>query len=167
MQMENRKPIKRDAAIIELSKDHHFALLLIWKIREGLKKSIEPFRISRYVVHFFDTDLIQHFREEEEILFTKIPQENKLIQEAFQHHRDIKQLVDDMKKNPGDRTLPEKFADRLEKHIRFEERELFNYIQETISESSLKEIGSSLSSRQHEPDGAWNDIFWENTTSKK
>lgn len=40
--MEVKKPIKRNAAIVEFSKDHHFALLLVWKIREGLKKSIGP-----------------------------------------------------------------------------------------------------------------------------
>jgi hypothetical protein len=99
--MENRKPIKRNPAIAELSKDHHFALLLVWRIREDLKKVVKTSEISRYAVQFFDTDLIEHFRAEEEILFSKFPRENKLVQEAFQHHHNIKQIVNDMKQNAG------------------------------------------------------------------
>jgi hemerythrin-like domain-containing protein len=37
-----------------------------------------------------------------------------------------------------DGILLEKFADVLEKHIRFEERELFNYMQETLSETDCR-----------------------------
>lgn len=70
--METKKPIKRNAAIVEFSEDHHFALLLVWKIREGLKKSIDPVRINRYAIHFFDTDLTHHFKDEEEMLFNKL-----------------------------------------------------------------------------------------------
>ena len=66
--MKSRIPLKRNAAIVELSKDHHFGLLLIWKTREGLKKSIEPERISRYVIHFFETELKGHFNEEEVVV---------------------------------------------------------------------------------------------------
>jgi len=40
--MEKTNPIKRNEAIAELSRDHHFALLLVWKIREGLKKAVKP-----------------------------------------------------------------------------------------------------------------------------
>ena len=36
------KPLKRHAGLVELSRDHHHGLLLSWKIRQGLKKEIEP-----------------------------------------------------------------------------------------------------------------------------
>ena len=51
--MKNQAPIKRHQAIVSFSKDHHFGLLLVWKIRQGLKKSIDPVRISNYVLFFF------------------------------------------------------------------------------------------------------------------
>lgn len=159
--MEVKKPIKRNAAIVEFSKDHHFALLLVWKIREGLKKSIEPKRISQYVIHFYETDLIFHFNEEEELLFNKLSKENLLRIQAEAEHKKIKQLIDEMRKNPDGRSLLVQFADTLEKHIRFEERELFNHLQENITDDELAEISSSLKTREHEPDGVWGDVFWE------
>ncbi len=159
--MEGTKPIKRSAAIVEFSKDHHFALLLVWKIREGFKKSIEPARITRYAIHFYDTDLAFHFKEEEDLLFNKLPSDNQLRIQAESDHKKIKQLINDLKKNTEDKDLLQVFADTLEKHIRFEERELFNYLQQNISEKDLNEIASALQNRAHETDAAWEDMFWE------
>ncbi|CAN5504539.1 hypothetical protein BH11BAC1_BH11BAC1_01310 [soil metagenome] len=159
--METQKPIKRSAAIVQFSKDHHFALLLVWKIREGLKKSIEPKRISQYVTHFYDNDLIYHFNDEEEILFKKLSSDNPFRIQAEDEHKNIKQLIDELRKKSGDISLLTRFAKTLEEHIRFEERELFNYIQQNISNDELAEMGASLKKRDHEPDGAWKDIFWE------
>ena len=159
--MGTTKPIKRNAAIVEFSKDHHFALLLVWKIREGLKKSIDPSRISRYVIHFYDTDLIYHFKDEEEILFNKLSSDSQPRIQAEMEHKNIRKLIDELRNKSGDNNLLQKFAETLEKHIRFEERELFNYLQENISDKDLAEIASSFKSRNHEPDGAWNDIFWK------
>ncbi|HYK44172.1 MAG TPA: hypothetical protein VEV83_03330, partial [Parafilimonas sp.] len=87
--MKSRTPIKRNAAIVELSKDHHFGLLLVWKTREGLKRSIEPERIGRYIIHFFETELKTHFKEEEELLFVEVPQDNKLRMQAEAEHKNI------------------------------------------------------------------------------
>lgn len=154
-------PIKRNPAIVEFSRDHHFALLLVWKIREGLKKSIDPDRISRYAIHFYDTDLTHHFEEEEAVLFNKISSDNPLRIQAETDHKNIKQLIEELKNKSDDNNLLKTFADTLEKHIRFEERELFNHLQENISDNDLAEIASSLKTRNHESDGAWNDIFWE------
>ncbi len=159
--MEVKKPLKRSPAIVEFSKDHHFALLLVWKIKEGLKKSIESNRISNYVIHFYDTDLIHHFKDEEGMLFNKLSSENQLRMQAESEHKNIKQLIDELRNDSDNKIVLENFADSLEKHIRFEERELFKYIQQNFSEDELAEIASSLKVREHEPDEAWNDIFWE------
>jgi len=126
--MKKNKPIKRNPAIVEFSKDHHFALLLIWKIREGLKKSIEPSRISKYVIYFFENDLLNHFQDEETILFNKLSKDNALRIQAETDHKDIYTLIDKLCSKPDERSLLEKFANTLEKHIRFEERALFNHI---------------------------------------
>lgn len=159
--MEVAKPIKRNAAIVEFSKDHHFALLLVWKIRTGLKKLVDPLRISRYVIHFYDTDLIHHFNDEEEILFTKLLVNNKQRVQAEREHRNINELIDELRLNLSDITLLMKFADYLEKHIRFEERELFHNLQQTISNAVLNEIALTVKTRYHEPDSIWPDIFWD------
>lgn len=70
-------------------------------------------------------------------------------------------MIDELRNKSGDRNLLENFADTLESHIRFEERELFNHLQQNISDKDLTEIASSAKPRNHEPVGAWNDIFWD------
>src|SRR4030095_969335 len=158
--MKENKPIKRHAAIVELSKDHHFALLLVWKIREGLRKSIEPARISKYVIHFYDTDLIQHFNQEEKFLFSKLAANNELRLQAEDEHKQIKQLVNDLKLSSTDKSLLEKFANAIESHMRFEERKLFNHLQEKMSEDELAEVASALQVKGHQKEPLWEDPFW-------
>lgn len=159
--METKKPIKRNPAIVEFSKEHHFVLLLTWKIKEGLKKSIDPERISRYVLHIFDTDLIRHFDEEEIILFSKLPPGNEQRIQVEAEHKNIKQLIAELRNKTNDLSLLSKFADTLEKHIRFEEREFFNHLQQNLNDNVLTEIASLIKPRTHESDTAWDDIFWE------
>ena len=141
------KPIKRNAAIAELSKDHHAALLLIWNIRKAIKNSIEPDRISNYVVQFYENDLLNHFKEEEELLFIHLDASAPLRVQAEDEHKQIHLLIAGIRKNPGDKNLLETFATTLEKHIRFEERVLFNHLQDIIPPDKLSEIASALNAR--------------------
>ena len=159
--MDKKKPIKRHPAIVEFSRDHHFALLLVWKIKEGFKKSIEISRISKYVVHFYDTNLIHHFREEETMLFNKIVITDPLILKTESEHVDMRNLIEVLRNNPKDLKSLESFSAMLEKHVRFEERELFNYLQENISDKVLAEIEAGIESRAYRTDDNWNDLFWE------
>ena len=161
--MKDIKPIKRHPAIAALSRDHHTGLLLVWKIREGIKKSVEPERIKQYIIHSFEAELEPHFREEEEILFNKIETENKLRIVAEMDHAAIRGLIDEMNGNTlSSYEVLQTFADRLEKHIRFEERELFNFFQNHLSEDVLKEIASLLYKKKHEQNRLhWTDTFWE------
>ena len=91
--MENHTPQKRHQAIVSFSKDHHFGLLLVWKIRQGLNKAVNPERISNYVTFFFKEDLENHFKEEEQLLFCKLPVGNKLRKQAEADHLAIYKLV--------------------------------------------------------------------------
>jgi hypothetical protein len=42
-------PIKRTSSLISYSKEHHFGLLLVWKIRQGIKREIITERIANYI----------------------------------------------------------------------------------------------------------------------
>ena len=154
------KPIKRSTAIAEFSRDHHFALLLIWKIREGLKKNIEAERICTYVLHYFETELMPHFKGEEELLYSKIHSDNKLRVQAEAEHKTIYKIISDLKINQSNKSLLQNFADILEKHVRFEERQLFNFLQDNISETELSKIAAALKAREHEEESVWTDAFW-------
>ncbi|MBS1487099.1 MAG: hemerythrin domain-containing protein [Bacteroidetes bacterium] len=159
--MKDTQPIKRHAAIVELSRDHHFTLLLIWKIRNGLKKSIEAERISAYALHYYDVELKSHFKAEEDLLYCKMPADNPLRKQVEAEHAHIHRIAADIKANPSDTELLKQFADDIDKHVRFEERQLFNYLQETVAESELAKIAPLLNARKHEDENAWKDAFWK------
>jgi hemerythrin-like domain-containing protein len=138
--MEKCKPIKRSKAFVQFSKDHHFALLLVWKIRQDLTKEINGSEISRYVHDFFRDDLQQHFKEEEKFIFSKLSVADPLRLRAESEHRKIYTLIESIQQNTTDKDLLHQFADLLETHIRFEERTLFNHLQQQMSAEELEQL---------------------------
>ncbi|MGN6292414.1 MAG: hemerythrin domain-containing protein [Chitinophagaceae bacterium] len=152
--------MRRHESIVALSRDHHFGLLFCWKIRQGIKKQVPAERIKPYVKYFWTSHLQQHFEEEEALLFTAL-QDNLVAQAIFEHDH-IKQLVGAIANTAS--FQPDQFralADALDKHIRFEERILFPYIEETLSEENLTQLGKRLK-QIHPTDGQDNypDEFW-------
>ena len=139
------KPIKRSKHILQLSKDHHFSLLFCWKIRQGLKNEIEAGRINKYVQFFWENDMEEHFREEEEILFA--PLQDEKVQKAVSDHRQIKSVVEKLQSTSAvfemNKLLSE-IANIVEAHVRFEERDLFPHLEKHLSDAQLEEIGEHL-----------------------
>lgn len=158
--MKDLTPIKRHPAMVSFSKDHHFGLLLVWKIRQGLKKSIEAGRIGKYVLFFFSEDLLKHFWDEEKLLFSRLRADDLLRIQAEEDHAVIYQLIKDIRNQTEDTVLLTQLADRLEKHIRFEERELFNHLQSVIGADELALIEKRIGNDSKEIDEKWDDIFW-------
>jgi iron-sulfur cluster repair protein YtfE (RIC family) len=159
--MKDHAPIKRHQALVSFSKDHHFGLLLVWKIRQGLHKAVSTERISNYLLFSFKEDLEKHFKEEEQLLFCKLPVDDVLRKQAEEDHQAIRNLVTAIGEKKDDANLLNQFANALEKHIRFEERELFNHLQNNITASELKKIAVRLSNNAKAIDVLWEDVFWE------
>ena len=154
-------PIKRSPALVQFSKDHHFALLLIWKIRQGMRLAIQPERINNYIIFFFENYLEDHFREEEELLFVHLDKNNEQGKIAVEDHKVLRQIVEEIKSNPKSESMAIDFADKLEKHIRLEERELFNELQNTLSESELNIVAEKMeTAHPAKKEDNWNDAFW-------
>lgn len=131
------KPIKRHETLKPLSREHHHGLLLSWKIRAGIKKGVSLDRIKNYCDFFFKEELIKR---------------------ALADHRKLKRLF--MQKQPDMKTIVA-IEEELEKHIRFEERILFNKIQEEASEKQLLKILELHNSGVSCNIDNWDDKFWE------
>jgi hemerythrin-like domain-containing protein len=158
--MKGHPPIKRHEAIASFSRDHHAGLLLIWKIRRGLLNSITPERIGDYVRYFYKADLEKHFRDEERLLFDKLPPDDDLRKQAEADHQALYDLMADLENNRKNTDLLQKFADRLEQHIRFEERQLFNHLQDVLSQEELQAIAARMPNDIRDPGEEWRDKFW-------
>ncbi|TBW29041.1 hemerythrin domain-containing protein [Gramella sp. KN1008] len=150
------KPIKRHEALQPLSREHHYGLLLCWKIRQGFKLNIDPDRIKAYADWFKLNYLDPHFQAEEEYIFPILGNNHDLVKRALEEHRRLENLFEqgsDLHK------LLKKIEKELDLHIKFEERVLFNEIQKTASSEQLEEI------KKHHEDGNfceddWKDQFW-------
>jgi iron-sulfur cluster repair protein YtfE (RIC family) len=152
------KPIKRHQALKPLSREHHEGLLLSWKIRTGLKKEISIERIKSYCDFFFKEDLIHHFNMEELHVFPILEADDELVKRALADHRKLKRLF--MKKQPDMKSIVA-IEEELEAHIRFEERVLFNKIQEVASERELLKIEKLHNKNSGGNIESWEDKFWE------
>lgn len=150
------QPIKRHEALQDLSRDHHAGLLLCFKVREGLKRNVEPERILRYCRHFYKQHLEEHFREEEEILFPSLGNKHPMVQKALEQHRQLNRLF--ASQTASGQVILE-IEKLLKEHIRFEERELFNEIQQELGAEKLKLLNASLSHQRTSAED-WEDDFW-------
>ncbi|MEK6481756.1 hemerythrin domain-containing protein [Catalinimonas sp. 4WD22] len=150
-----RKPIKRSQAIQPLSREHHHSLLLCWKIRTGIRKNIELDRIKKYANWFFEKHISPHFEIEEKYIYPVLGNENELVKKALAEHRRLTRLFE------NDEELEKSLSrieEELEAHIRFEERILFNEVQNIASEEQLNKIARQHSETKFQENTE--DEFW-------
>ncbi|NCT17152.1 MAG: cation-binding protein [Flavobacteriaceae bacterium CG_4_8_14_3_um_filter_34_10] len=149
------KPIKRHIALQPWSKDHHYGLLLSWKIKKGFSLGIDPERIKKYTDWFWVNHLIPHFETEEQFVFPILGNDNSLVKQALAEHKQLKFLFE--KEDAISDTLS-KIETLLNNHIRFEERVLFNAIQEIANEKEVQILNKAHNGS--EDFGLWDDEFW-------
>jgi len=154
------KPIKRNDALARFSREHHHGLLLVWKVRFGIKNDILPCRIANYILFFFEQALQPHFFSEETNVFPLLIANDTLRIRAENEHASIRTLIDKIRLEKTNLKLAEEFAHLLEAHIRFEERELFEHIQNTIPEELIVNASINLHSDKHAEEKIWADMFW-------
>lgn len=154
------KPIKRSKHIVQLSKEHHFSLLFCWKIRNGLKKEVDINRIINYINYFWKEHLLPHFREED-VLFSTV--NDAFVKRAYDEHHEINKTIHLLNSSNLEKaaSIAAQIADLVDKHVRFEERELFSYLERAIDEPRLIEIGKEIKQMQPEiSQDTFVDEFW-------
>lgn len=131
------KPLKRAEYLKALSREHHQGLLLCWKIKTGIAKGVSFSRIKVYLDWFFLNYLQPHFQIEEKYIFPILGNHHVLIKKAIQEHKIITGLFTDT--TQIEVSIKQIQID-LEQHIRFEERVLFEEIQNIATTEDLAEI---------------------------
>lgn len=157
--MEEIKPLKRSKELAPLSREHHDGLLFVWKIKQGLANGTSVETLRAYTLWFWDNQIKSHFNDEEKILIKYLPADNPLVKQMIREHEQIRDLIVSIDQEPDKRSL-ELFAELLNNHIRFEERQLFKYVEETLSPEQLNHIYLELYKEQHCVTSDWKDEFW-------
>jgi iron-sulfur cluster repair protein YtfE (RIC family) len=145
---------RRHDSLIPLSREHQYALMLCLRIHRGLLEhdnDIEWLQTKAgHAVRFFEGELVNHFRAEEEFLFPEMRGflgAARIIDELLAEHQEMRRRMDQLRKidvSSLAATLKE-FADTLEAHIRKEERELFPIYEQQASSEVIFRVERAIS----------------------
>lgn len=146
--------MKRSRELKPLSSEHHQALLVAFQLKKGLAGHAEsagaPKDLPGLLAHarrFEEQVLRAHAAAEEDLLGRFItPADMERLQEE---HAEMTRLMK-LARNARSADLRAHlgaFADLLERHVRWEERELFPYAEGHVDEATLAHIGGELERR--------------------
>ena len=147
---------KRHPSLVPLSHDHHHGLALAARLKQGDKALLndgwthDRKEQAGMVQTFYDRELRPHFKAEEEIVFpamsASLPQTVSIIENLVRQHRQMESLVENLASGRGNALEHDLVAlgELLEKHIRIEERELFEVFQSDLPADVAEEVGKSL-----------------------
>jgi hemerythrin-like domain-containing protein len=139
--------MKRSAALAPLSRDHHHALNAALRLRrasaDDLEAAADAFRA------FFEGHGRRHFEVEEDLLLPALPGDGEWESAAARvraDHADLRAeaaaLADPA---TADRlALAHRLGDRLDRHVRFEERELFGMLEARLPDYELARLGAAV-----------------------
>jgi hemerythrin-like domain-containing protein len=153
------KPIKRSPQLAPLSREHHEGLLFAWKIRQGIELRAPLETMTHYALWYWRHHIKPHFYQEEKILLPYLPAGHPMAERLMEDHDHIRELIlglDDM----ADKRSLVILADLLNTHIRFEERELFGFLEETLTPAQLETIFTALEKHPVHDNAEWKDEFW-------
>jgi len=144
--------VLRDPALIPLSQQHHNGLALCVLTERELasdRSDAAISRLARRVIDRYEIELTNHFGIEEQLLFPLIEREigrMTLIDELVADHRSLEKLVDQLRAAPS-ADLLQSFCALLRGHIRREENDLFQDIQQRLPKEALASAGIEIEAR--------------------
>jgi hemerythrin-like domain-containing protein len=146
--------MRRSRQLKPLSSEHHHALLVAFQVKQSLAGHAESAGAPRdvsglvsLVRRFEDQVMRTHLRTEEDVLGAHLTPAD--MHRLRAEHAELTRLATETRDSaPADqRTSLAAFADLLERHVRWEERELFPYAEGHVTAETLAAIGGELERR--------------------
>ena len=142
----------RDPSLIPLSHQHQHGLALTVLIERGLQADPSPDNadtLAAKVAAMADTELLGHFKVEETVLFPAVRESlnsSSIVDELVAQHREMETLLGRVAASSGvERVdLLQQFGKLLSRHIRIEERQLFQEIQAKLPAKELGRLGREI-----------------------
>jgi hemerythrin-like domain-containing protein len=156
---EEITPIKRSPQLAPLSREHHDGLLFAWKIKQGIENKAPLEAMRNYALWYWRHHIKPHFFQEEKILIPRMPAGHPMAIKLQEDHDHIRELILGLDDESDKRTLVI-LSDLLNTHIRFEERELFVYLENNLSPELLESIFIQLEKHPVHCEQEWKDEFW-------
>jgi hemerythrin-like domain-containing protein len=139
--------MRRDPALISLSRDHHQALTVALRLRRATAESATDVRAD--ALRFWATTGRAHFRLEEEVLLPTYARHgdphHPLVARALCEHVAIRQRMDALAREAApEAACLHDLGAMLSDHVRLEERELFALIEQTLPAAALARLMEAL-----------------------
>jgi hemerythrin-like domain-containing protein len=140
--------VLRDPSLIPLSQQHHNALALCVLTRRAMAEDPSAENVARQArraIDRYELELTNHFEIEEQVLFpacAPLP----IIAELLEEHRALEALFGELRTDPSAELL-EQLCTLLSRHIRREERELFEQVQAGLPRGVLDRLGGEIDRR--------------------
>lgn len=142
--------MKHHPALIPISREHHQLLLLAQLLKKdapaykGMPTSLEG--KAKYAENTWDSLFKPHIELEEKVLYpmvsSYVPSLSGLISELLKEHQEIAIAFKSL--NPQSEEL-DRLGKLIERHVRKEERVLFQQAQELMTEEQLDQLKTLLS----------------------
>lgn len=137
----------RDKNLVPLSRQHQHALALCVRIERASGIEQKRAEWQAEIAQQFEAEIKVHFTAEERIVFPAaqaFPELNPLVEELLAEHNWLR--VSFAKAESGQMSAEEliEFARKLPEHIRKEERQLFERMQELMRPEELAVMGQQL-----------------------
>ncbi len=146
--------MRRRRELKPLTSEHHQALLVAFQLKKGLEGHSESAGAPRdlpgllALARRFEEQVFRsHARAEEEVLASHLSAGD--ARRLAAEHAELARLVDRAKgaAQAELRAALNAFADLLERHVRWEERELFPHAEDRLDDATLAVIGGELEKR--------------------
>jgi iron-sulfur cluster repair protein YtfE (RIC family) len=140
-------PMKRSEALAPLSRDHHQGLFVALKLKRADAGTAAQAREA--FLTFFEREGARHFRVEEEVLLPafarRVEPDRDAVVRVLVEHVDLRRRAQDLAagSDPDVAELHE-LGERLEGHIRHEERVLFPMIEEALPAEELDRLAAAV-----------------------
>jgi hemerythrin-like domain-containing protein len=143
--------MKRDPALVSLSRDHHHALSAAQKLRRANAETAADSRAA-LVAYWEDRGRV-HFRLEEEVLFPAYAAYgdpyDALIARALCDHVAIRQRIATLDRDRSQTVAAlHELGGLIAEHVRLEEREVFPLIEAALPAAELAAVAAALLARE-------------------
>lgn len=136
-----------------MSHDHHHGLVRVFEIRQALRAGADLSEQLRRTRDFYRDDLAPHFRAEEEAVVPALRgaagEGDAALARLANEHRRLHAMAAELTADPEPMR---DFADLLESHIRFEERELFPLYQAHVPAADRARVEAEVRRILDRPD---------------
>jgi hemerythrin-like domain-containing protein len=141
--------VLRNKSLIPLSHQHQRSLALCVRLSRVIQAGeVDLAAWQAEIGQLFEQEIAIHFAAEELEVFpraARFPEIRDLIEELQAEHGSLRQLFSQATAGSLDRSGLGELAEKLPAHIRKEERQLFEVMQQRMSAEELGALGSGLS----------------------